>query len=111
MLMDSSDSEPEASVRFYQTQLIKDMGQSTLAKQVMIDQLIVLKKSLLGSSAAKLNSVFKKLQLNSVSLKKMNSGEWPERAQGIFELAQMYVLNATATTKIYTLSLHDALPI
>lgn len=89
MLMESSVDEPAASSKFYLSELKKDMGESRLAKQVMTDQLIGLKKSLIGSAAETLTTVFKKLQLNIFSSRKVESTSWPVRAQGIFELAQM----------------------
>lgn len=89
MLMESSSDEPVASSQFYFSQLKKDMGDSRLAKQVMIDQLIGLKKSLAGATAESLNNVFKKLQLNLFSRQKAESISWSKRAQGIYELAQM----------------------
>jgi hypothetical protein len=89
MLMESSDDEPTASSQFYLSQLKKDMGDSPLAKQVMTDQLIGLRKSLMGTAAEGLTSLFKKLQLNVFSESKAKSLRWSEKAQGIFELAQM----------------------
>jgi hypothetical protein len=89
LLMDSSEDEPMASVQFYQTQLVKDMGDSRIAKQVMVDQLIGLRKSLSGSSADGLTRVFRKMGLNIFSQQKMNKPRWSQKARGIFELAQM----------------------
>lgn len=89
MLMESSVDEPTASSQFYFSQLKKDMGESPLAKQVMTDQLIGLKKSLVGVSAESLITVYRKLQLNTFSNRKAGSISWSKRAQGIFELAQM----------------------
>jgi len=89
MMMESSSEEPAASSQFYLSQLKKDMGESTLAKQVMVDQLIGLKKNLVGSSAENLTNIFRKLQLNFFASQKAESIRWPRRAQGISELAQM----------------------
>ncbi|HTH57205.1 MAG TPA: hypothetical protein VL728_14240 [Cyclobacteriaceae bacterium] len=89
MLMESSDEEPAASAQFYLSQLQKDMGESRLAKQVMTDQLIGLKKNLVGASADSLTNVFRKLRLNAFSSGKAASFSWSTRAQGLFELAQM----------------------
>jgi hypothetical protein len=89
MMMETSTTEPSASSQFYLSQLKKDMGESPLAKQVMTDQLIGLKKSLVGASAESLINIFRKLQLNLFSRQKAESVGWPQRAQGISELAQM----------------------
>lgn len=89
MMAESSADEPAASSQFFVSELRKDMGESQLAKQVMIDQLIGLKKNLVGSSAESLITVFRKLHLNNFSSQKAASMWWPKRAQGISELAQM----------------------
>ncbi|GHN01749.1 hypothetical protein WSM22_32380 [Cytophagales bacterium WSM2-2] len=89
MLMESSSTTEQASSQFYVSQLVKDMGNSTLARQVMTDQLIGLRKSLIGSSADNLVSIFRTLKLNDFSLFKLRSFDWKIKAQGIFELAQM----------------------
>jgi HEAT repeat protein len=89
LLMDSSQNEPQASSQFYLSQLQRDMGDSRIAKQVMTDQLINLKKNIAGSSSDSLTNVYKKLGLNLFSQQKANSMWWSTKAQGIFELAQM----------------------
>ena len=51
MLIEGTDAVQLSSSQFYIKDLRKDMGNSSLAKQVMIDQLIGLQKNISGSSA------------------------------------------------------------
>ncbi|MGC4022331.1 MAG: HEAT repeat domain-containing protein [Cyclobacteriaceae bacterium] len=99
MLLEGTDSMQLSSSQFYLKDLGKDMGTSSLSKQVMIDQIIGLQKSVAGSSAENLISIFKKLNLSSLSLAKLKSFQWNIKAQGISELGQMLYTDSIPSIK------------
>jgi HEAT repeat protein len=63
--------------------------ESAIAKQVIIDQVIALKKSLSGIAVQNLENVFRLLRLHEFSREKLNANAWEIKAQGIYELAEM----------------------
>jgi HEAT repeat protein len=76
---------------FYIAELRYFTEGSSLARQVLIDQIVDLKKSLTGNSARALIQTYKALLLHEESLKKLKAHRWEKRASGIRQLAEMGV--------------------
>ena len=89
IILETTTTVPTASYQFNVESLGKVARQSGLAKQVLISQLILIKKSLTGSSSRVLEKLFMDLGLHHYSLKKLRSISWKIKAQGIRELTEL----------------------
>jgi hypothetical protein len=74
---------------FYMAQLRDLVGTSSLAKRLLISQILEVKKSLSGASADTLVRTYYALALHEESLKKLRSKQWHTKALGVRELAEM----------------------
>ncbi|MEO6547073.1 MAG: HEAT repeat domain-containing protein [Ferruginibacter sp.] len=61
-----------------------------LAKRVLLRKLMELKKSLSGVSGENIQRVYQQLNLQEISLKRLNSRYWHIKARGLQELAVMH---------------------
>jgi HEAT repeat protein len=59
------------------------------SRKVLLNELIVLKKNLSGSAGQNLERLYTQLQLDELSVQKLNSKYWHLKAQGMHELAIM----------------------
>jgi len=71
-------------------------------RQLLIDELVLGKKSLTGTAASNLVLLFNQLGLDKLSLQKLNSRRWHIKARGIQELAVME--QRQLVTRIYRLT-------
>lgn len=83
------DAMPASSQQYHLEQLQKAMALDRIGKQVMIDYLITLKRSLTGTATVRVEEVYRALGLHAYSENKMHSRLWKLQAQGIRELATM----------------------
>lgn len=79
----------EASLNFSLIQ-IKKIKRSAFHQQILIDELIHIRKNVVGTSAENVYNIYIKLNLHTNSLKKLKSMSWVTRARGIRELAEMH---------------------
>lgn len=85
----STDRLPASSYQFHLDELRKAMNAYPCGKQVMINLLIKLKKSLSGASSKMLDTIYLHLDLAAVSKKKLHKASWKIQVQGIRELSEM----------------------
>src|SRR5690349_10539028 len=100
ILFNEDHEMPEASYKFHIQQLQNTIGDSRFAKQVIIRQLIRMKKSISGSSSNRLDRVYRQLQLEQFSLGKLSSSRWKLQAQGIRELTEMNYYDPDVFSKV-----------
>lgn len=62
---------------------------SSWGKQMLIERIISYKKSFTGSIGALLRQLYLELELDKASFKKMKSGKWNRKVQGMIELTDM----------------------
>lgn len=74
---------------FYMAQLRLLIGSSSFAKRILIGQILEIRKSLTGTSAEALVRTYHALHLQTESLNKLKSLQWPTKASGVRELAEM----------------------
>jgi hypothetical protein len=86
----SDRTAPEAAFSFQIQQLKLLLGHSTIRKNVFIKLLLDIKRNLSGSSAATVQSIYKQMQLEEHSRKKLRSLRWEVVGQGIRELGEMH---------------------
>lgn len=67
---------------------------SVFSQQVLIDELIHVRKNVVGTSADNIYAVYLNLELHKNSLKKLKSISWVTKTRGIRELAEMDYSNA-----------------
>jgi hypothetical protein len=60
-----------------------------VGKQMLIDRIVNYKKSFAGSIGALLRQLYLELELDKISSKKMKSGKWNRKVQGMIELTDM----------------------
>lgn len=85
----SSRRSPGSAFEFKQEQLKAVIGGSTFAGNVLITQLIHLKKSLAGNASLVLERTYRHLALRRISFSKIKGHAWPSSVKGIRELAEM----------------------
>ncbi|MBS1509161.1 MAG: hypothetical protein JSS79_21155 [Bacteroidetes bacterium] len=85
----STDRLPSSSYQFHLNELRKAMNAYPCGRQVMINLLIKLKKSLSGTSSKMLDTIYLHLDLPTVSKKKLKATSWKIQVQGIRELSEM----------------------
>jgi len=74
--------------------LLNERTENKLDEQVMIDELIKMKRNFTGEIEEKIQQVYLALELEKNSFKKLNSPQWFICAQGIRELTEMNIKNA-----------------
>lgn len=84
----STSRVPEPSYRYHIKKLNHDIRRP-FAKQVMVDQLIAIKKNLTGESAKAVDLLYVHLGLKGFSMRKIKSMSSVTRAEGIRELAEL----------------------
>lgn len=87
----SKNGMPMSAFEFYLDELRKISGNSAFARDVLISQIISIKKNLSGTSADILYETYQALGLEKDSKRKLKSLEWKKKAQGIRELGEMNV--------------------
>lgn len=80
---------PGSAFEYRMAELRAIVGISSFARQVLISQILDIKKNLSGSSAQALVATYYALSLEHHSMKKLSSLEWKKKALGIRELAEM----------------------
>jgi uncharacterized protein YhhL (DUF1145 family) len=68
---------------------LKKNIKSVFGQQVLIDELIHIRKNVVGTSADNIYAIYTNLGLHQNSLKKLKSISWVTKARGIRELAEM----------------------
>jgi HEAT repeat protein len=92
IIFQESFSKPDEvipSFEFRVDELRSHLGQSKFAKQVLIDQLLELKKNLTGISAEALVATYRKLDLHLFSVAKFKGLQWKRKGQALRELAEI----------------------
>ena len=69
---------------------IINLLQTSIAKKVLLRELMKVKKSLSGVSAKNIELLYAQLELDKVSLQRLESKKWHIKAKGIQELAVMH---------------------
>jgi hypothetical protein len=85
----STANQPVSAFEYRMGELRALMDASTLNRQLLIDQILDIKKSLSGNSAKVLMATYNSLELYKSSIKKLKLYSWQKRALGIRELAEM----------------------
>jgi hypothetical protein len=89
---------------------VKDLkAKNRWVTQVLIDQIIYLKRNFTDKTSSMLARLYQQLDLKSSSLNKLKSRSWQVRARGIMELREMAPLMKTADIVPYTHSRNDDL--
>lgn len=84
---------------------IQQLLKKKLAKKVLLEELIKLKKSLSGIPGSNVQRLYEQLHLDMISRKRMSSKKWHIKVQGIQELA---IMNQYADgSEILSLTNHD----
>lgn len=89
IIMETTSSVPASSHHFKLDTLRVIAGKSSLARQVMVNHLVSVKKSISGSSSKILERLYIELDLHTYSLGKLKRDFWQKKAQGIRELAEL----------------------
>lgn len=84
-----AESHNPATAVEFKINTLKAMIRSGFSKQVLLDQIIEIKKNLSGNSVIPLMTIYSHLKLHEVSLKKLRSLRWYLKATGIRELSEM----------------------
>ncbi len=71
------------------TQLRHVIKKSDFNRQIVLDQIIDLKKSLSGNALIPLSIIYNALKLHEISLRKLSYSTWYHKAQAIRELSEM----------------------
>jgi hypothetical protein len=85
----STQDEPQSAFEYRMAELRTLMGGASFNRQVLIDQIIRIEKSLSGSSAKALIATYRALDLHLHSLSKLKGFDWKKKSQGIRELTEM----------------------
>jgi HEAT repeat protein len=85
----SVNGKKDPSFEFWLSELKGILGSSSFARQILIDDIIAIKKNIVGDTAKALSSVYFNLNLYKTSLKKLNSCRWEVNAKGIRELVEL----------------------
>jgi hypothetical protein len=85
----SQAETPNSAFEYRMAELRNIKHNSSLASQILIGELIKIKKNLSGRSAHALTATYYSLGLQRSSLSKLNRFEWKIKALGIRELAEM----------------------
>jgi HEAT repeat protein len=85
----STSKQPITAFEYRMAELRSIIGNSDFARQVLIQQLVSIKKSLSGSSSRALTTTYLSLNLDDFSKKNLKSWLWKNKAQSIRELTEM----------------------
>ena len=86
----NEDPQSSRAVLSYRiTELKSIIEKSALARQLLIDEIIHIKKNLTGNAVDLLCEIYTTLGLDIVSRKKLKSRHWQEKAKGIREISEM----------------------
>ncbi|HEY0743705.1 MAG TPA: HEAT repeat domain-containing protein [Chryseosolibacter sp.] len=88
------ESIPRSAFEFQIQQIRTIVGKSSFAKQLLISQLIRLKKNLTGTSADILRQLYLSLQLQQYSFTQLRSFHWYARARAMRELTEMQIVES-----------------
>lgn len=95
LVVQSSMSEvPEASFRFKLERLISLTRKSDYLAQLILNEIVSMKKNLVGESAVYLKRAYLELGLFDLSVKKVRSRNWKRIAKGLRELEIMEQVDA-----------------
>lgn len=86
----SEKSTPVSAFEYRMAELRLIAGSSAAARQILITQILEVKKNLYGSSAEVLTSTYYALDLDRDSRRKLRSYQWKKKAQAIRELAEFH---------------------
>ncbi|MEO6231218.1 MAG: hypothetical protein ABJB11_22105 [Ferruginibacter sp.] len=84
---------------------IRLLLQTTLAKKVLLNELVKVKKSLSGVSGSNLEALYNQQSLYNISIKRLSSKKWHIKALGIQELA---IMNYQQSKEMITTLTNDA---
>lgn len=96
-----SEQNPVSAFEFQLAELRRIMGNSRLAMQTMVDQLVSMKKSLSGASVTVIEKTYAELGLAKFSQRKLRRLSWYRKAQGIRELTEMGDHSVIPTVRKY----------
>ncbi|WP_276373792.1 hypothetical protein [Chryseolinea sp. H1M3-3] len=85
----STTEVPDSAFEFRMGEIRSMLGSSNFARQVLIDQILELKKNLSGSAVHVLTATYFALKLEKQSLRKLRRPAWRKKALGIRELSEM----------------------
>ena len=86
----STTAPPVSAFEYRLAELRNLVGNNILNEQLLIDQILEIKKNLSGNSARVLIATYENLELYKLSLGKLKRGHsWQKKALGIRELAEM----------------------
>ncbi len=85
----STKEVPDSAFEFRMAEIKNMLGSSNFARQVLIDQILELKKNLSGSAVHVLTATYFALELEKQSLRKLKCTAWRKKALGIRELSEM----------------------
>jgi hypothetical protein len=80
---------PDPAFEFYMAELRMVTGTSSFARQVLISQILDLKKNVTGTSASVLIKTYNAMRLYIDSRRRLKKTAWQKKALGIRELAEM----------------------
>ena len=83
--------------------------ENKLVRQVLVDQLVYLRKNFTAKTSTVLRNLYQSLGLQKFSLRKLNTSAWQVKAQGIAELREMEPAMTAAVILSYTNSPNDDL--
>lgn len=89
IIMNELGDSPDPSFEFYLSELRALCGQSAFAKDVLISQIVTLKKNLTGHAATALVNTYEKLELYRETKKQLRSLRAHLKAKAIRQLAEM----------------------
>jgi hypothetical protein len=85
----SETGAPDAAFEYYMAELRLIAGASNFSRQLLLTQILEIKKSLTGRSAKALVKTYYAMLLHRESLRKLNAFRWQKKALAIRELAEM----------------------
>ena len=90
----STKEVPDSAFEFRMAEIRNILGSSTFAREILIDQILDLKKNLAGAAVHVLTASYFALSLQKQSLKKLRQFAWRNKALGIRELSEMHYQEA-----------------
>lgn len=86
----STKEKFDSVFEYRMTELRHVLKSSNFARQVLIDQILELKKNLTGGAVRVLTATYFALELEKLSLKKLKRHAWRKKALGLRELSEMH---------------------
>lgn len=105
----SENASPDSAFQFHLSQIELLIAGSGFRKQLLINQLIRLKKNLTGASAEALKDIYHRLSLREISLKGLTSFQWFNKARAMRELSEMGIRESAPKIARYLHSRKTAL--